>query len=185
MTNQPHSPSAEQARRSHILKTLITRHRPALMRQAHRHAARPADAEDALQEACLQFMRHYDGPPETDALRWMMVVTKRCAWALGRTPRRHEVACELALTDADGESGEPLLHAAGAAELDPAELTERAEAAAERARALAALKPDERTALVLFGAGLRYREIAERRRWTYTKVNRCLREGREALRQLA
>jgi DNA-directed RNA polymerase specialized sigma24 family protein len=34
-------------------------------------------------------------------------------------------------------------------------------------------------------AGLSYTEIGELRGWTYTKVNRCLSEGRAALRQSA
>jgi DNA-directed RNA polymerase specialized sigma24 family protein len=31
--------------------------------------------------------------------------------------------------------------------------------------------------------GYSYREIAERQGWTYTKVNRCVAEGRAALRR--
>lgn len=46
------------------------------------------------------------------------------------------------------------------------------------------LKPDERTALLLNGVGYSYLEIASLRGWTYTKVNRCLVEGRQALRGL-
>jgi DNA-directed RNA polymerase specialized sigma24 family protein len=40
-----------------------------------------------------------------------------------------------------------------------------------RAR-LGALKPDQRTALGQLAAGYSYKEIAARRGWTYTKVNR-------------
>jgi DNA-directed RNA polymerase specialized sigma24 family protein len=36
------------------------------------------------------------------------------------------------------------------------------------------LKPDERSAIGLAAAGYSYGEIAERRGWTATKVNRCL-----------
>jgi DNA-directed RNA polymerase specialized sigma24 family protein len=42
-------------------------------------------------------------------------------------------------------------------------------------RRLACLKPDERTALGYFAAGLSYREIGQRRGWSSTKVNRCIR----------
>jgi DNA-directed RNA polymerase specialized sigma24 family protein len=56
----------------------------------------------------------------------------------------------------------------------------------EEARArLRELKPDERTAIGLAAAGYSYGEIAERRGWTKTKVNRCLYEGRSALRKAA
>jgi DNA-directed RNA polymerase specialized sigma24 family protein len=48
---------------------------------------------------------------------------------------------------------------------------------------LAQLKPDERTALLLFGLGYSYHEIGERRGWSYTKVNRAITEGRAALRR--
>ena len=49
-------------------------------------------------------------------------------------------------------------------------------------RRLATLKPDERIALVLFAAGFSYREIGAGKGWTHTKVNRCIAEGRAALR---
>jgi len=49
----------------------------------------------------------------------------------------------------------------------------------------AALKPDQRSALILIllGLGCPSREIGARREWTYTKVNRCVAEGRSALRK--
>ena len=47
---------------------------------------------------------------------------------------------------------------------------------------LAELKPAERRALGLIGAGYSYREVGEITGWTYTKINRCLSEGRAALR---
>lgn len=182
MPNQPHSPSAGTARRSHILNVLLTRHRPALKRQAAKHSTRPTDAEDALQDACVQFLTHYDGPAATDALRWMMLVTKRCAWAKGDRPDR-EVLSELSCTDAPGEPGCPVLIAEADAEFDPAHLIERLEHDADRLAALERLKRDERTALLLLGLGLSYAEIAAKQHWTKTKVNRCLAEGRDALRK--
>jgi hypothetical protein len=42
------------------------------------------------------------------------------------------------------------------------------------------LKPHEITALVLRAEGHSYREICERTGWTYTKVNRCITEGRRS-----
>ena len=47
---------------------------------------------------------------------------------------------------------------------------------------LAALKPAERRALSLIAAGFSYREVCEIADWSYTKTNRCLSEGRAALR---
>jgi DNA-directed RNA polymerase specialized sigma24 family protein len=46
------------------------------------------------------------------------------------------------------------------------------------------LKPQERLALFLQGQGYSYAEIQRLCGWTYTKVNRCLAEGRERLREL-
>jgi DNA-directed RNA polymerase specialized sigma24 family protein len=39
------------------------------------------------------------------------------------------------------------------------------------------------TALGMLAADLSYAEIDARRGWTYTKVNRCIAEGRAALRK--
>jgi DNA-directed RNA polymerase specialized sigma24 family protein len=41
-------------------------------------------------------------------------------------------------------------------------------------RRLGRPQPDQRTTLLLRAAGFSYREIGERRGWTYTKVNRCV-----------
>jgi RNA polymerase sigma factor (sigma-70 family) len=169
MPNQPHSPSAGTARRSHILETLLTDHRSALRRQAAHHSHTPADAEDALQDACVQFMRKYDGPVGVDALRWMMLVTKRCAWAIGARQRRHNSPLELNSTDAPAEQSASLTLAANS-HLDPALLAERAETQTERRAAVQGLKPDQRTALLLLGFGLSYREISGRQGWSKTKV---------------
>lgn len=184
MPNQPHSPSAGTARRSHILDTLLTHHRSTLQRQAAYHSNSPADADDALQDACVQFMRKYDGPPGTDALRWMMLVTKRCAWAIGTHQRRHQSHLTLNCTDASPGDSTSLTPAADH-HLDPALLAERAEQQADRISGLLHLKPDERTALLLLAFGFSYREIAAQKGWTKTKINRCLAEGRLALRQAA
>ena len=61
----------------------------------------------------------------------------------------------------------------------------RSERVAEAARALAALKPQERRAIVLQAQGYSYAEICTLCGWTYTKVNRCLAEGRAQLRSIA
>jgi DNA-directed RNA polymerase specialized sigma24 family protein len=65
---------------------------------------------------------------------------------------------------------------------DPVECLERGERVADARRALAELRADERLALVLQAQGYSYAEICGLLGWTYTKVNRCLAEGRAALR---
>lgn len=57
-------------------------------------------------------------------------------------------------------------------------LEERVADRDEARRQLAGLKSDERSSLGLLAAGFSYKEIAARRGWTYTKVNRCVSEGR-------
>ena len=47
---------------------------------------------------------------------------------------------------------------------------------------LRALKPDEARALAARMLGFSYREIADTFGWSYTKTNRCVTEGRAALR---
>ena len=66
----------------------------------------------------------------------------------------------------------------------PHERLEDGERVARAARLLARLKPQERRALALQAAGCSYAEIQAITGWTYTKVNRCLAEGRARLRQL-
>lgn len=180
------APSESRSTRAELLESLLARHGSALRRQAARNVQRPADAEDALHDACVQFLRAYDEPADLDrAFAWMRLTVKRCAWAIGyRASRRFETAETLV-------AGEPLpaeeRHPAAIPVDDrpgPAELVERSCSLAQRWRLLTRLKPDERTALILLGFGFSYREIAERQGWTYTKVNRCLSEGRERLHRL-
>ena len=180
MPTQAKSPSAT-ARRAEILESLLTQHRRALLRQAIRHAPRYCDAEDVIQEACAQFMHAYNGPPGLRAKRWMLLVVKRCAWRFAERERPHRACAELNCTDASPE-GESAQVAAADGTFDPHRTVEHTERFAGTLSALARLKADERTALMLFGLGYSYREICEKQGWTYTKVNRCLAEGRAALR---
>ena len=55
---------------------------------------------------------------------------------------------------------------------------------ADAIRLLLELKPQERLALILQAHGYSYAEIRRLCGWTYTKVNRCLAEGRARLREL-
>ena len=66
----------------------------------------------------------------------------------------------------------------------PAALPEVRERARQAAGRLAALKPQERRTIGLQAAGCPYAEIQAITGWTYTKLNRCLTEGRAALSKL-
>jgi DNA-directed RNA polymerase specialized sigma24 family protein len=63
-------------------------------------------------------------------------------------------------------------------------MAERSEETARILELIEQLKPDERAALILFGLGCSYAEIAELRGWSATKINRCLYEGRARVREL-
>jgi RNA polymerase sigma factor (sigma-70 family) len=164
-----------------VLDRLLRFERGRLVRQARFHSHRPQDAEDALGDACVQFLRFYDGPPGEDALRWMMVVVKRCAWKIGNRMRTREARYQIAHTE---QVAEELAIVVREQRSGPAELVERSEDTARIVELMERLKPDERAALILFGLGCSYAEICELRGWSTTKVNRCISEGRAHVREL-
>jgi RNA polymerase sigma factor (sigma-70 family) len=147
---------------------LIARHDAALRRTARRYSVCAADAEDAYQRALLVALRKAPDIDTPALARWMHTVTRNEARAVRRERAR-----------LFGGGPEAHLHAGP----DPHDRAEQRERVASTARALATLKPQERRALALLAAGLSYAEIAELCDWTYTKVNRCLAEGRAALRE--
>jgi DNA-directed RNA polymerase specialized sigma24 family protein len=104
---------------------------------------------------------------------------KRECW---RRARRTWRECEQREADRDPlaryEEGEAILEAVPAPGVAADELVVRHESARRR---LSPLKADQRTALSLQAAGYSYEEIAALKGWTYTKVSRCIREGRAAL----
>lgn len=159
--------------RGAMLDELLTSKRPKLLRQARRNSNRMTDAEDALATACVQFLRFYDGKGGDNALRWMMLVVKRCAWQLARQESK-----TLPVPFEDNE-----ISAVASSSSDPADLVERRAEVSEVSALMTQLKPAERDALLLLSVGYSYKEIAEIQGWTRTKVNRCLAEGRAALRR--
>jgi RNA polymerase sigma factor (sigma-70 family) len=169
--------------RSRILDQVIRDHGDQLRRQASRHSQKPENHEDAIDDACITFMRSYEGPPGIDALRYMFAAVKLSAWSIDRRRRELEVSSGPLVFRADLKM-DPLATLPDLGE-EPVERYERLEQLRERAAALASLKRDERIALVLLAAGYSYREIGERQGWTYTKVNRCIAEGRLRLAELS
>ena len=182
MDAQPKSRASvkNEERNARLLEELLVVSGPALRRQAQRNAASEADGEDALQEACVRFLRHYEGPAEqADALPWLLLVVKRCAWRIGR--ELHRMAPSFESGVAEGSGAEAMLCNA---RRGPAELAEVEAELSARWEQLGRLKRDERRAIVLVALGYSYEEICERYGWTHTKVNRCLVEGRAALREM-
>lgn len=159
---------------------MIDSHGAALMRTARRHSLCSDDAEDAYQRA-LEILLAKAPPCELPRLAaWMHTVTKREAMAVRRARERLLGARLGAHRD-----GEPTgLDSLPAERPGPAERAERRERVARSSEALAALKPQERRALVLKAQGYSYAEIQQLCGWTYTKVNRCMAEGRKRFLEL-
>jgi RNA polymerase sigma factor (sigma-70 family) len=146
---------------------LFAEKRPYLLRIARNNSRREADAHDAVQEAFAEFIATYDPARGSPPLAWLTLALKRICWKLGAaraTEYEPTVLEEMSVADS----------------LDPAL---RVVAGEEARRRLGRLKPDERRAVSLHAAGFTYLEIGRRYGWTHTKVNRCLYEGRLALRR--
>jgi DNA-directed RNA polymerase specialized sigma24 family protein len=103
-----------------LAERLYTAHRQRLLAIAQRNSDSTEDAEEALQDALVLFIEHFDPAGEAPPLAWLTLTLKRRCWAL-----------------------------------------------------------------TLLALGYTYREICELTGWSYTKVNRCLAEGRERLREMA
>jgi RNA polymerase sigma factor (sigma-70 family) len=171
--------AGDRERNAEALRRVPAESEQLLRRQARRHSELPEDAEDALQSAYLLFIERYRS--DCDPLAWLYTTVKREAWALWRrSSRRREVSLDGA-GDAEDE-GQPWIEALPTDGPAPDERAVREEELAARQRLIADLKPDQRRALVLLAIGLSYAEIQAVTGWTYTKVNRCIAEGRADLR---
>ena len=148
---------------------LVRRHRGRLLAVARRHSLSPEDAEDAFQRAVEILLRRAPAVAPGQLLPWMTTVVKREAWAVRRQRSRH----------GEPSAAEQIEPFAGIA-TGTAELAERRDRLRLGAEALGRLKPQEVRALLLRAEGLSYREICDRTGWSYTKVNRCLSEGRRS-----
>jgi RNA polymerase sigma factor (sigma-70 family) len=154
---------------------LIAAHERSFRRTSRRHSLCPEDAEDAYQRALEILLTKAPLCEQPRLAAWMHTVTKREAMAVRRARDRLLGAQPPAR---EGESFE--LDSLPGERPGPAERAERRERVARSAEALAALKPQERRALVLKAEGYSYAEIQRIEGWTYTKVNRCMAEGRKA-----
>lgn len=143
---------------------------------ARRYSLCDDDASEALARALEIAVRHRERIRPETATAWFAVVVRHEAIQLRRS-RCRELSLDAAKYEPSTE--EPTC----AREPDPRLPALRA--------AMHQLKPDQRRALLLFseldasrGKGGRYRHIMRATGWSYTKVNRCLAEGRAALRAL-
>jgi RNA polymerase sigma factor (sigma-70 family) len=155
---------------------IYSERRSSLLAVARRNTGREADAEEALHDAFAAFIEHYDPAGGAPPLAWFTLTLKRRCWRISAERR---VAVPVEVVDEGEEPG--LERVAARGEPGPEERVIDLDDARRRLRSL---KADQRDALGLQALGCSYREIGERRGWTYTKVNRSIAEGRAALREV-
>jgi RNA polymerase sigma factor (sigma-70 family) len=173
-------PDPQTATRAELALDLIAAHDRAFRRTARRHSICADDAEDAYQRALEILLTKAPTDQPGRLAAWMHTVTKHEAMAVRRA--RERLLGGSAPTAA--ERAEPVLDALPSDGLGPPERAQRRERVARSAEALAALKPQERRALALKAEGFSYAEIQAITGFSYTKVNRCMAEGRKRFLEL-
>jgi RNA polymerase sigma factor (sigma-70 family) len=163
-----------EARKDATLR-LIDSHDSVFRRTARRYSICADDAEDAYQRA-LEILLTKAPPIDGDALvRWMQVVTKREALAVRRQRERLLSGPRAPGGDEDRDP----LDSIASESPQPTDRAESRERVARSGEALRALKPQEIRALTLKAQGYSYKEIGDITGWSYTKINRCMAEGRK------
>jgi RNA polymerase sigma factor (sigma-70 family) len=151
-----------------ILRT-VAAHADSLLRTARRHSICVDDAQDAYQRGLEIFMGHADRLDPERAAGWLHVVVKREAQAIRRSRKRLVTTTEVNF-DAHESRRVPT----------PDEQLVSFDLVSRSAEALQRLKPQELRALWLKAQGHSYNDIGAITGWSYTKVNRCLTEGRKS-----
>jgi RNA polymerase sigma factor (sigma-70 family) len=168
--------------RHRAASALIESHDAVLRRTARRYSICADDGEDAYQRA-LEILLTKAPPIEGDALvRWMQTVTKREALAVRRQRERLLGSPRSSKSD-EGDDRDPLELIASESP-GPNDRAARRERVVRSGEALNALKPQEVRALTLKAQGYSYAEIGEITGWSYTKINRCIAEGRKRFLQI-
>lgn len=148
-----------------------------LLRIAYWNAgANMAVAEEALQEALISFLGHYDPRGAAPPLPWLTLTLKRECWRRFKRERYDRRVGQERDADED-ELGFVMEQIAS-----PGSLEELIGECDDAGRRLSRLKSHERLAIELQAAGFSYEEIAGSQDWTYTKAHRCIKEGRARLR---
>jgi RNA polymerase sigma factor (sigma-70 family) len=165
-------PAAARNDPSARVGAVVARHGDQLTRIARSYSLCTDDAQDAVQRALEIYMRRVESLDPATELAWLKVVVKHEALAVRRS--RASVTAEEVDLDA--------VPAVGMRSVE--ERLESAERVERSAEVMRRLKRDEARALMLKAEGLSYVEIGERLGWTYTKVNRCITEGRRRFMKL-
>jgi RNA polymerase sigma factor (sigma-70 family) len=152
-----------------LVLALLGAHADSLLRVARRYSICADDAHDAYQRALEILMRHAARLDPERAAGWLHTVVKHEALALNRSRRRMVGAADVDLDALEARTS-----------ASPEDRVLAADRVARSAEALHGLKPQEVRALWLRALGHSYEQICEVTGWTYTKVNRCLAEGRKS-----
>jgi RNA polymerase sigma factor (sigma-70 family) len=161
----------QRGRTAALAEGLYASHHARLLAIARRNSVCIEDAEEALQDTFILFIDHYEPDSEAPPLAWLTLTLKRRCWAI-----YHHQRLRAAVRRVGGAEGLPDRNRL------PDEMAEVNETVARMRHQFEALKPAEREALGLLAFGYTYNEICQLTGWTYTKVNRCISEGRAALR---
>src|SRR5215211_1847005 len=159
----------DQQRGEELVLRLVGSQADSLLRVARRYSLCADDARDAYQRGLEILMRHAARLDPDRAAGWLHTVVKREALAINRSRRRMLGSSELDLDALEARTS-----------ASPEERVMASDRVARSAEALHGLKPQEVRALWLKALGHSYEQICEATGWTYTKVNRCLAEGRKS-----
>ena len=160
---------ADRERAEDLVLELVGSQADSLLRVARRYSLCADDAYDAYQRALEILMRHAARLDPERAAGWLHTVVKHEALAINRSRRRMLGTDELDLDELEASTS-----------ASPEERVLAADRVARSAEALRGLKPQEVRALWLKALGHSYEQICEVTGWSYTKVNRCLAEGRKS-----
>jgi len=152
-----------------LVLELVGSQADSLLRVARRYSMCADDAHDAYQRGLEILMRHAARLDPERAAGWLHTVVKHEALAINRSRRRIVGVSELDFDTLESRTS-----------ASPEERVLASDRVARSAEALHGLKPQEVRALWLKALGHSYEQICEATGWTYTKVNRCLAEGRKS-----
>src|SRR5512132_1322628 len=152
-----------------LVLELVGSQADSLLRVARRYSMCADDAHDAYQRGLEILMRHAARLDPERAAGWLHTVVKHEALAINRARRRIVGVSEVDLDALEARTS-----------ASPEERVMASDRVARSAEALHGLKPQEVRALWLKALGHSYEQICEVTGWTYTKVNRCLAEGRKS-----
>ncbi len=167
------------AQRKRAAVELIRRHETALRSSSRRYSICADDADDAYQRGIEILLSKAPVTDVRQLLPWARTVIKHEALAIRKTRERTLGRPASAYRDDESEDWVNLIPSASDG---PDERAVKREKVARSREALSRLKPQELKALTMLAEGYSYAEIGEINRWTRTKVNRCLAEGRQRFR---